>query len=78
MREISAGEHFDWCVKRAEKYLDRGDAKEGFVSFVSDMDKHEGTKNMIIPELAVSCMLFDIPKGPEAVRKWIKGWTRPS
>ncbi len=73
---MNASEHFDWCIERAEEYLNHGDANGAFSSFLSDMTKHEGTESIISPELGVIGM-FEVLHGVEAVRKWIKGFPRP-
>ena len=73
---MSAAEHFDWCIERAEEYLTRGDAQQAFGSFMSDMKKHEGTRNRIPAEVAYIGMMETL-RGTEAVRKWIKGFPRP-
>lgn len=67
----TAKEHYDWCVMRAEKYLDRGDAKQGFNSFASDMREHKDTH---IDVLLLCIGVLDISNGPEAVRRYIKGF----
>lgn len=40
----TADEHLQWCKDRALAYLDRGDVTNALASFVSDMSKHEGTR----------------------------------
>jgi hypothetical protein len=72
----TAKEHFDWCVKRANDYLNTGDAAGACASFLSDMKKHEGTKNRIPPEIAFFGMM-EISNGVAAVRRWIEGFPSP-
>lgn len=67
----SAKEHYDWCIKRAEEYLDRGDAQQGFASFASDMKKHKDT---YVDPILMAMGMMDIMKGPEAVRRFIRGF----
>lgn len=37
-------EHLDWCKKRANAYLQRGDIANAVASMLSDLNKHEETK----------------------------------
>jgi hypothetical protein len=73
---MEAKEHFEWCKERAEEYLKIGDAQNAFQSFTMDMEKHEGTKDRIPPELAMIGMM-EILNGTEAVRRWINGFPSP-
>jgi hypothetical protein len=38
-------EHLEWCKKRAMEYIERGESMDAWLSFLSDMGKHEGTAN---------------------------------
>jgi hypothetical protein len=65
-------EHLAWAKKRAHEYVDRGELMNAVTSMGSDMKKH--------PELGINdhvflagCM-FEVKKGPEAVRRWIDGF----
>ena len=42
---MSRDDHLYWCKSRAVDYLDRGEIREGILSFLSDMQKHEETKS---------------------------------
>ena len=37
-------EHLDWCKKRANEYLARGDVQNGVTSMLSDLTKHPETE----------------------------------
>ena len=38
-------EHLKWCKERAFQYLDKGDVKNAYASFISDMGKHSETSS---------------------------------
>jgi len=44
---ITREDHINWCKKRANEYLDRGDIHNGVTSMLSDLSKHPAT---ILPE----------------------------
>lgn len=72
----TASEHFDWCVQRAEEYLNMGNPEEAVASFLSDMSKHEGTKDRVPGFVAVDGILF-ASKSVDKARRWIEGFPRP-
>lgn len=72
----TAKEHFDFCIERANEYLDAGDANGAVNSFLSDMNKHEGTKDRI-PDAIAFLGLMEIRRGVPAVRHWIEGFPSP-
>lgn len=72
---MTRDEHLEWCKKRALDYLDRGDVRQGFTSMLSDLRKHEETKNHKGGDIGVGFML--IPgwiDNPIEVRHWIEGF----
>lgn len=72
---MTRDEHLEWCKKRALEYLDRGDVRNGFTSMLSDLGKHEETKDHKGCEIGVGLML--IPgwiDNPVEVRRWIEGF----
>jgi hypothetical protein len=66
-------EHINWCIDRAEFYLDRNELTEAIASFISDMTKHEDTieRIMIFVE---SELLFAHTNTVSEFRRWIKGF----
>lgn len=38
-------EHLDWCKKRALELADMGDLNQALISMMSDLGKHEETKD---------------------------------
>lgn len=69
---MSRAEHLAWAKQRALEYVDAGDLKNAVASMGSDLGKH--------PDLASSATfvaatgIFEIQRGPEAVRHWIEGF----
>ena len=49
-------EHLKWCKERALRYLDKGDVKNAYESFISDMGKNSKTSTH--PALILGGMLF--------------------
>jgi hypothetical protein len=69
----TAKEHYDWCVKRAEEYLDNGDLENAFASFGSDMRKNPETEKVLINLMPLG--LFEVMNGSvEGLRRFIKGF----
>jgi hypothetical protein len=64
-------EHLQWCKDRASEYLRAGDVASAFSSMVSDMNKHEETKNPILTEIG---MLHVIANNLDGMQKWIHGF----
>lgn len=69
---IAAKEHYEWCVHRAEHYLNMGDATQAFGSFASDMNKNPITRERLQALSAIG--LFETMAGVESLRRFIKGF----
>ena len=72
---MTRNEHLAWCKERALKYLDAGDVRQGFTPMLSDLSKHEGTRDHIGGKIGVQFML--LPgwiDNPVEVRRWIVGF----
>jgi hypothetical protein len=69
---MNAKEHYEWCVKQAEEYLDAGDDVSAFSSFVSDMSKNPVTQRSITSLMMIA--LFEYQRGTEPFRRFIKGF----
>jgi hypothetical protein len=69
---VTREEHLAWSKKRALEYVERGDLIQAVTSMSSDMNKH--------PELGIndflftSAIMFEVKRGPQAVRRWIEGF----
>jgi hypothetical protein len=71
---MTRAEHLAWCKERALEYVDRGELREAVTSMSSDPRKHEDFHGPIYGQLSLLGAMFEIPKGPEAVRRWINGF----
>ena len=71
---MSATEHLEWCKVRAYPYLDRGDVKGAFLSFVTDMGKHPATQDHPGLRIGMEMMINDQLKTPEEMRHHIEGY----
>jgi hypothetical protein len=65
-------EHMRWCKARALAYLP-GNPQEAFASMASDLDKHEGTANLM-EFVAMSMMIPGVTQNAAECRKWIEGF----
>ncbi len=54
--ESEKAQHLQWCKDRALEYVDMGDLKNAYASFLSDMKKHPETANH--PALGLGFMLM--------------------
>jgi hypothetical protein len=67
-------EHLDWCKKRALEYVDRGDMKNAYASMVSDLNKHEETRNHSAIQLGMMLMMGGYLAKKEEMTKFINGF----
>ena len=67
-------EHLEWCKFRAFEYCDKGEIENGAISFLSDMSKHDETKN----HPAIGLMVIMLGNGgistETEIRKFIDGF----
>lgn len=74
---VTAAEHFAWAKERAMEYVEAGDGAMAMSSLISDLDKHEGTSNILNPamlQLFTGEVLID---GAEGARRFIDGLAGP-
>ena len=71
---MTRDEHLSWCKKRALEYIDQGDPLNGLTSMMSDMRKHEETKDHPGIPLCVQLMMFGYYEDIIQVRSLIKGF----
>jgi hypothetical protein len=73
---MTRGEHLEWAKKRALKYLDSGDVRQGFTSMLSDLNKHPELQNHKGGEIGL--MFSSLRPGwvddETEVRRWIVGF----
>lgn len=67
-------EHLDWCKQRAMEFCMEGNLSEAFMSFCSDMSKHNATADH--PFLATGQGLFfgGHLNTPKAMQDFIEGF----
>jgi hypothetical protein len=70
---MTKNEHIQWCIDRAEQYLDQQDLTQGIASFVSDMTKHEETIEAMMIFVDTD-LLFEHTNTISEFRRWIKGF----
>lgn len=66
-------EHLEWCKKRAHEYLERGDVLNAVTSMLSDLNKHEETRQDN-PFLAMLGMEAAIDGNINEARRFIDGF----
>lgn len=70
----SRADHLQWCKDRANEYIEKGDLKEAFSSFMSDMSSHEETKDHLALEMGMSLLLSGNLSSPIQIKNWIDGF----
>lgn len=63
-----------WAKKRALEYVDVGDLNQALISMMSDLSKHEETKNHSGIMLTTMLMMSGKLRDAWAVRKHIEGF----
>ena len=67
-------EHLEWCKKRAIEYVDKGDNTQAYASFMSDMRKHEETKDHSALDIFTSMVFGGMLNTSTEMRKFINGF----
>lgn len=80
---MNAREHFIWARDRAMEYVGMGDGPAAFTSLMSDLAKHDSTKDIManLSDLGFGLLLLDIQRGgngAEEMRKFIEGIPEPA
>ena len=70
----SRDEHLAFCKLRARAYLERGELHEAVTSMMSDLEKHDETKQ--VPGSPLHMLAFQYASNGDAagVRRWIDGF----
>lgn len=71
---MTRDEHLQWAKNRALEYVNSGDLLEAVTSMGSDLNKHPDFRGPIYDQLFTLGLLFEVPKGPQAVKRWIEGF----
>lgn len=71
----SRAEHLAWSKQRALEYVDRGELENAIASMGSDLKKHEAWRDSrSVSFMVTEAIMFELARGPEAVRRWIEGF----
>jgi hypothetical protein len=66
-------EHLQWCKDRALEYWRKGDLENACVSMVSNLSKHDETRNYHLTLLAIG-IIYTSNKDYDGMRRWIEGF----
>jgi hypothetical protein len=75
---MDAAEHFDWADGRAMEYVEMGDGANAMSSLVSDLNKHEGTREILSGGLTHLFFAEVAFGGAQGARGFIEGLPRPA
>lgn len=67
-------EHLAWCKERALQYVNSGDVRQGLTSMLSDMGKHDETKDHAALQLMAMLMFSGQLSTTDEARKFINGF----
>jgi len=67
-------EHLQWCKDRAIEFVDKGDIKQAFASFMSDMNKHPETADHIALQMGAMLLMSGLLSTPHQMSNWILGF----
>ena len=67
-------EHLDWCKERALEYVDINDLGSAYTSMVSDISKHEDTRNHEAINLGMMLMMSGGLSTSDKMRDFINGF----
>lgn len=67
-------EHLAWCKERALAYCDRGDVTNAMNSMLSDMGKHEGTRDHPANKMIFELYVIGEIRTAEEMRSFIEGF----
>lgn len=66
-------EHLDWCKTRALEYLP-ADPNQAFTSMMSDLGKHDGTRNHVAIALGMNLLMGGKLENHVKMRYFITGF----
>ena len=67
-------EYLNWCKERALVYVERGELNDAWLSMVSDLKKHEETKDHPAITLGTMMMALGQINTQGEMEKFIKGF----
>lgn len=75
---MTPAEHFAWAQARALEYVELGEAGNAMASFVSDLNKHEGTADLLNDGLRDLFVVEIVLDGAAGARRFIEGLRGPT
>lgn len=73
-KPLTRAQHLQWCKNRALEYVDRGDLDQAFTSMVSDLGKHDETKEHGAIKLGMMMVVAGQLETADEMRKFIEGF----
>lgn len=67
-------EHMEWCKKRALAYCDGNDPNQAIMSMLSDLTKHDETRNHVVIPLAMMMMMGGHLNDAKSAKEFIEGF----
>lgn len=71
---MTVREHLDWAKERASDLLQQGDLRQAFMSMISDLGKHDGTRFHPMIRLGTQLLEAGHLDTSMAMRKFIEGF----
>lgn len=71
---MDRAEHLAWCKTRALQYVDAGDLKNAFASMMSDLGKHEETRQHAGIMMGMMLNVGGLLNTPQQMREFINGF----
>ena len=71
---ISRKDHLAMCKSRALECIERGDSGAAFNSMLSDMSKHDETRDHIGLKLGIGLMMLPCGMTTAEIKSWIEGF----
>jgi len=71
---MNRAEHLVWCKKRALEYVEANDTQNAWGSMISDLGKHEETKDHIGIMLGTTMIMSGNLSTPQAMQDFIEGF----
>lgn len=72
---MNRDEHLAWCKQRASQYLDLNDPKKAWMSFATDMAKHDELRNHPALKLGIQLLISGQIAQVSAMRKFIQDFS---
>jgi hypothetical protein len=73
---ITRDEHLKWCKERALEFVANNDCDQALASFISDLNKHDETRNLleIVKQLTLPLKRMGLLQTQQQLREHIEGF----